>query len=109
MSEIIQFVDEAIEKIAENNKEGWIFLDEINTCSHLGLITELVCNRSFLGELLPPNLVVLGACNPYLFLKIFYCYTPMTNNSYRKRKLGGVKAGIEGKRSTDAMSQLVYQ
>jgi hypothetical protein len=23
----------------------WLFLDEINTCTHLGLISDLVCNR----------------------------------------------------------------
>lgn len=45
----------------------WVFLDEINTCDHLGLLTELMCNNSMLGTKLPRNIVLLAACNPYPF------------------------------------------
>ena len=46
-------------------KKIWLFLDEINTCNSLGLISELMCNRSFLGEELFTNIILIGACNPY--------------------------------------------
>ena len=46
-------------------KKIWVFLDEINTCKSMGLITELMCNHSYQGNLLPSNIVFIAACNPY--------------------------------------------
>ena len=46
-------------------KKMWVFLDEINTCKSMGLITELMCNHSYQGNPLPPNIVFIAACNPY--------------------------------------------
>jgi nucleoside-triphosphatase THEP1 len=43
----------------------WVFLDEINTCDHLGLITEIMTQNSLMGEPLPFNIVFIAACNPY--------------------------------------------
>jgi midasin (ATPase involved in ribosome maturation) len=43
----------------------WIFLDEINTCDHLGVINSIICHRYFQGGTLAPNVTVLAACNPY--------------------------------------------
>ena len=43
----------------------WVFLDEINTCKSMGLISELMCKHSYQGNLLPPNIVFIAACNPY--------------------------------------------
>lgn len=40
-------------------------MDEINTCSHLGLINDVLCHRSYMSQPLPHNLTFLGACNPY--------------------------------------------
>ena len=48
----------------------WIFLDEINTCNSLGLISELICKHSCNGIQLPENIVFIGACNPYRISKI---------------------------------------
>ena len=48
----------------------WIFLDEINTCNSLGLISELICKHSCNGIPLPDNIVFIGACNPYRVSKI---------------------------------------
>jgi len=42
-----------------------IFLDEINTCNSLGLITEIMLKRSCKGELLRNNIKIIAACNPY--------------------------------------------
>ena len=68
---IIKFIErvtqEAIDEGRENEKT-WIFLDEINTCNSLGLITEIMCNHTYLGKKINPNFVFLAACNPYRVL-----------------------------------------
>ena len=43
----------------------WVFLDEINTCKSMGLISELMCKHTCQGEPLPENIVFIAACNPY--------------------------------------------
>ena len=53
-----------------NKRKIWVFLDEINTCNCLGLISELICKHSCNGILLPDNIVFIGACNPYRLSKI---------------------------------------
>ena len=50
------------------NEKTWIFFDEINTCNSLGLITEIMCNHTYLGKKINPNFVFLAACNPYRVL-----------------------------------------
>lgn len=56
--------------IIYNKRKIWIFLDEINTCNCLGLISELLCKHSCNGTPLPENIVFIGACNPYRLSKI---------------------------------------
>lgn len=46
-------------------RQTWAFLDEINTCDHLGMIADLLCHRQLGGRPLPHGLVLLAACNPY--------------------------------------------
>ncbi|KAL7555253.1 hypothetical protein ACHAWF_018911 [Thalassiosira exigua] len=41
-----------------------VFLDEINTSSVLGLLKELIVDRSLNGDLLEENIVLIAACNP---------------------------------------------
>ena len=53
-----------------NPKKLWVFLDEINTCNCMGLISELICKHSCNGIPLPDNIVIIGACNPYRLSKI---------------------------------------
>ena len=48
-----------------NEKKIWVFFDELNTCNSMGLIYEIMCKRTMLGEPLPEELVFLGAVNPY--------------------------------------------
>ena len=43
----------------------WVFLDEINTCKSMGLISELMCKHTCQGNPLPENIVFIAACNPY--------------------------------------------
>ena len=47
----------------------WVFLDEINTCKSMGLISELMCKHTCQGEPLPENIVFIAACNPYRMRK----------------------------------------
>ena len=43
----------------------WVFLDEINTCKSMGLISELMCKHTCQGVPLPENIAFIAACNPY--------------------------------------------
>ena len=43
----------------------WVFLDEINTCKSMGLISEILCKRTFQGNPIPSNVAFIAACNPY--------------------------------------------
>ena len=43
----------------------WVFLDEANTCDHLGVVKELLCHQSLDGRPLDARLVIMAACNPY--------------------------------------------
>ncbi|KAK3603848.1 hypothetical protein CHS0354_042856 [Potamilus streckersoni] len=93
-----EFILASIEQIrreAENNfkKPVWLFLDEINTCNHLGLISDVLCHHKCLGKTLPPNVVVMAACNPY--------------KQRPEKKVS--TAGLPGKIQFDEMSRLVYR
>jgi Ni2+-binding GTPase involved in maturation of urease and hydrogenase len=52
------------EKLQELHQE-WVFLDEVNTCNSMGLVTELMTKRTMLGKPLKENVIVVAACNPY--------------------------------------------
>ncbi|MCO5548643.1 hypothetical protein L7F22_002102 [Adiantum nelumboides] len=52
--DIESFILTACTRASSENTQVWAFLDEINACHH-----------TLDGNLLPPNLVVLAACNPY--------------------------------------------
>ena len=43
----------------------WVFFDEINICKSMGLISEIMCNHTYQGNPLPPNIVFIAACCPY--------------------------------------------
>jgi hypothetical protein len=43
----------------------WVFLDEINTCKSMGLISELICKHTCQGKPLPSDIVFIAAYNPY--------------------------------------------
>ena len=72
-----------------NNKELWLFFDEINTCPSLSLITEIFINRTYYGNPISDNIRLIGACNPY-----------------RKRKKKKKKCGLSFSEDND--DELVY-
>lgn len=47
-----------------NARRLWIFFDEFNTTKNVGLIKEVICERTLLGKSIPGNMVFLAACNP---------------------------------------------
>ena len=49
----------------ELNEKKWVFLDEINTCNSMGLISEMMCKHTIFGKKIKPNVVFIAACNPY--------------------------------------------
>ena len=63
--EIYTLQKDSEKKEIKYEKKIWVFLDEINTCKSMGLITELMCKNSYHGNKLPPNIIFIGACNPY--------------------------------------------
>ena len=68
---IVSFIDEITKKKNMNgnpNEKTWVFLDEINTCNSLGLITEIMCNHTYLGKKINDNFIFIAACNPYRLL-----------------------------------------
>ena len=49
----------------ESKEKRWVFLDEINTCNSMGLISEMMCKHTIFGKKIKPNVVFIAACNPY--------------------------------------------
>ena len=43
----------------------WVFLDEINTCNSMGLISEMMCKHTIYGNKIYDNIQFIAACNPY--------------------------------------------
>ena len=91
--EVIAFITEKESYVKDIKAQIWIFLDEINTCDHLGLISDIMCHHSLLGRPLSKKLVFLAACNPY----------HIRPNEQIKT------AGLDGKDITDECSKLVYR
>ena len=56
-AEVLKFIDDKI--------KVWVFFDEFNTTESIGIIKEVICERTILGEIIPENVVFLGACNPF--------------------------------------------
>ena len=79
-------------------KKLWVFLDEINTCKSMGLISELMCKHSCQGKQLNDNIVFIAACNPYrqtketkgkkeeIGLKVNQAYKEMEKMNEKERK-----------------------
>ena len=90
---ILEFASKMIDEANKSvDKEIWGFFDEINTCSHLGLLNDIICHRRYQGAMLPDNLIFMAACNPY-----------------RLRGVAAKTAGLDGKLQFDEQSKLVYR
>ncbi|XP_053405686.1 uncharacterized protein LOC123566607 [Mercenaria mercenaria] len=92
--EIVDIVMEENEKSLNNvGTQRWLFLDEINTSENIGLICDIICHHRCITSILSPNLVIMGACNPYKLRTVEAIHT----------------AGLTGKVKTDELSKLVYR
>ncbi|CAG8534868.1 35142_t:CDS:10, partial [Gigaspora margarita] len=62
-----QIITEFMADARNNAKKGevWIFFDEINTCNHIGLLSDLIAHRIYLGNPIHNNIRLFAACNPY--------------------------------------------
>ncbi|CAH1770762.1 7759_t:CDS:2, partial [Entrophospora sp. SA101] len=60
---IIEFVKDAHNEADKG--ETWLFFDEINTCNHIGLLSDLIAHRMLEGKQIHPNIRLFSACNPY--------------------------------------------
>ena len=107
-SDILTFVHDVKTKAeTDNSQTWWVFLDEINTCDHLGLITELMCNLSVLGSQLPKNIVFIAACNPYPTVYLFKWETARFYLTTIIIKRGGRSSSLQGsKRRSKQMGYL---
>eukprot|EP00001_Collodictyon_triciliatum_P099221 17449_6 len=54
-------------RLEEPQEQIYLFFDEINTANCMGLFKECLCDRSCDGIPFPPNVAIIGACNPYRF------------------------------------------
>jgi hypothetical protein len=65
-ADIVAFV-ERCEAQAEDTPGKRVvgFLDEVNTCGHLGLLSELVCRATLLGRAVHARVAFVAAVNPY--------------------------------------------
>jgi hypothetical protein len=67
-SEIINVFDKATTILANASSSSpsvFVFLDEVNTCAHMGLLNEAICHRSIYGRRLHDGIQILAALNPY--------------------------------------------
>ena len=92
-AEIEKFIERENIEARKGKGQRWLFLDEINTCHHLGLLNEIMCHHTMYGRPLSKKLVLLAACNPYKL----------------RPKESATTAGLEGKTKYDEYSDLVYR
>ncbi|KAJ9458845.1 hypothetical protein DIPPA_15027 [Diplonema papillatum] len=87
-------------KALQRVREIYVFLDEVNTCAHMGLITEAIVSRSLRGVPIDPRIHVLAALNPYRKRKEVDEATPGLSYAAPKRS---------DLRYVDPMEDLVYR
>jgi hypothetical protein len=90
IEDIVGFVDRVEE--AATGSEVWAFLDEINTCEHLGVISNLICNNKIMHRHISCNVTFAAACNPY-----------------KLRRGSILTPGLSTKAQKDVMSALMYR
>ncbi|CAG8495506.1 695_t:CDS:10, partial [Dentiscutata erythropus] len=88
---INQFMEDSQKNVDQH--EVWLFFDEINTCNHIGLLSDLIAHRVYKGnQMVHPNIKIFAACNPY-----------------RIRTKSSSVAGLQIKRFDEQRSNLVYE
>ena len=100
-SDVVEIFEEArslLEQPGQSKRAVYVFLDEINSCSHMGLMVEAIVHRSCQGKPLHEGIKVLAACNPYRK------WPPGHNQA-----TPGLVYQLAEQTTPDAMSSLVYR
>ena len=86
----------------ENKHQAFVFLDEINTCPHMGLLCEAICHRSVKGRRIHEGICILAALNPY---------RKRNSNNNKNKSTPGLVYQLHSKSEVfaDPMSELVYR
>jgi len=64
--DVLRVVEEAETYVKETGREAMVFMDEINACAHLGLIEEVLIQRTIYGQKrVDDRVCFLAALNPY--------------------------------------------
>lgn len=63
-SEVESAIKHALENKGKSNYTV-LFFDEVNTTEAMGLIKEVMCDRTLYGKPIPDELKFAAACNPY--------------------------------------------
>ena len=87
----------------------WVFLDEINTCKSMGLISELMCKRSYQGKEINKCITFIAACNPYRYIEVKDEDEIALNINLAVKEKGKINdKGKEKLEKQDKKSKLVY-
>ena len=89
-------------------KKLWVFLDEINTCKSMGLISELMCKNTCQGKKLPNNIVFIAACNPYRHKEKGFTEKAGLDVTQAYKEIKNLNQKEFEKMKKDANSTLVY-
>ena len=92
-----------------NSSKIFVFLDEINTCSHMGLLCEVICHRTIYGERIPDDIFILAALNPYRRRPEQDTNSPGLLFNLTNNQSDNTKPSNELTSAGDLMSSLVYR
>ena len=71
-----------------SKEKQWVFLDEINTCNSMGLISEMMCHHTMQGAKIKDEVVFIAACNPYRKIgKTLNIQVGLVDKKFKQRKL----------------------
>ena len=60
-------ITQAMDNKKQHSREAYtvLFFDEVNTTEAIGLIKEVICDRTIRGRPIPDEVKFAAACNPY--------------------------------------------
>ena len=89
----------------------YVFLDEVNTCVHMGVINEAICHRSLNGHRIADGIQILAALNPYRIRPEREEMGLVDNNPAPRAAATSSNARplSSAKHETDVLSKLVYR
>ncbi|KAK3256804.1 hypothetical protein CYMTET_34083, partial [Cymbomonas tetramitiformis] len=88
-------------RVGAAQSKVYVFLDEVNTCAHMGLISEVMCGRTLHGRSINPHIQLLAACNPYRRRKALAASPGLTLAEHRPEAAAAPEM--------DPLAELVYR